>query len=253
MTVSKQRIKRQKPSAAARLRPFWLLVVALVVALLAGVAALLILPVMVPRTIDVTGNHIVSSAEILSRAQIDRHRNMWAQNTKAIAQRVESIPYVGEVFIHRRPPETMIVEITERQPYAVVTLGNDQRVEVDRDLRILDSAPPANVHIPELLAKAAPSAKPGDFLKDPQLVALRDDSVALAEAGVIGARFSHDRFGDLDVVLPNGIQLWLGEESELAKKIPLVNPILHQVGRAGKPIAAIDLRAPSTPIVVYRK
>jgi len=50
---------------------------------------------------------------------------------------------------------------------------------------------------------------------------------------------------------PRGVQLLLGDDEDLARKIALIGPILSQT--AGRRIAAIDLRAPGTPVVVYRR
>jgi hypothetical protein len=42
-----------------------------------------------------------------------------------------------------------------------------------------------------------------------------------------------------------------GDDADLAKKIPLVQPILTQTAH-GRPIRAIDLRAIGTPVIVYK-
>ena len=49
---------------------------------------------------------------------------------------------------------------------------------------------------------------------------------------------------------PRGVQLLLGDDEDLTRKIALIGPILSQTAK--KKITAIDLRAPATPVVVYR-
>jgi DNA-binding transcriptional regulator YdaS (Cro superfamily) len=44
----------------------------------------------------------------------------------------------------------------------------------------------------------------------------------------------------------------LGPQSDLAQKLTLVDAILAQVVHGQRRIAAIDVRAPGTPVVVYR-
>ena len=224
----------------------------LVVAILAGAAVAAMLPVMEPRTITVSGNRQVSRDEILARAQIDQQRNMWLQDTAAMAKRIEAIPFISTAYVHRRPPSAIVIDVTERQTFAIVASSGAPALQVDRDLRVLKSVA-ATGKFPVFVTKAPLRASPGDYLADSEAIALRDDSVALADAGVVGERFWHDKYGDLDVALPDGVQLLLGDESDLAKRIPLVNPVLQQVGRTGKKISAIDLRSPNTPIVVYKK
>ncbi|MBV8148438.1 MAG: hypothetical protein JO092_05045, partial [Candidatus Eremiobacteraeota bacterium] len=43
-----------------------------------------------------------------------------------------------------------------------------------------------------------------------------------------------------------------GDDADLTKKAALVNPILAQVDRGRRRISALDLRAPGTPVVVYK-
>ena len=43
--------------------------------------------------------------------------------------------------------------------------------------------------------------------------------------------------------LRGGIRVMLGDETDMRKKIALIDPILSQVVRKGKPADAIDLRA----------
>lgn len=63
----------------------------------------------------------------------------------------------------------------------------------------------------------------------------------------------YDKFGDLVAATTGGISLLLGEDADLAKKTPLIDPIISQVSATGKKLAAVDLRAPKTPVVVYKR
>jgi cell division septal protein FtsQ len=244
-----RKTKRSQPKAGARLRPFWLLMLALVLALGAGAFWALSLPIFRPKTLAVSGNDVVPSSAVLDRAAIDPRQNMWLQDSAAIEKRVEGIPYVNTVHLERAIGAETIV-VTERVPYAIAG-ETKRRWLVDRTLRVLEPAPPDSM-LPWLRAPILDSPAAGAFLTDAGLPALRDDNDALAAAKLAVASLEHDRYGDLVVVLRNGVRVLFGDEAELAKKIPLVQPILDQVGRAGRPIAAIDLRAETTPIVVYK-
>jgi cell division septal protein FtsQ len=124
---------------------------------------------------------------------------------------------------------------------------------VDRDLRVLHTPDSAFDALPAFVVKQLPMPHLGVTLDQPDLIALRNDEDALANAHLAISNLEHDKFGDLVVTLHNGIRVLFGDESDLAKKIPLVDPILTQVGREGRPIAAIDLRAIKTPVVEYKK
>jgi cell division protein FtsQ len=208
-------------------------------------------PALRPQSIYVGGNRVVPRDEILKAAAIDSRKNIWMQNTAGMRRRIEAIPYILTAEVHRRPPAGVDIIVTERKPFATLTTaGGDY--EIDRDLRVLQSAD-ANGGLSAFIVKDISSVQLGATLAQPDVRALRDDEDALANAQLAPASLSHDKYGDLVVTLHNGIRVLFGDESDLAKKIPLVNPILTQVGRAGRPISTIDLRAPGTPVVVYKR
>ncbi len=244
--------RRRKKTAAARLRPFWFLVLLLFVLAACGAYLFVTWPALRPHSVAVEGNHVVPKAAILEAARIDLRTNMWLQNTRVMGQRIDAIPYVDTASVHRLPPATFTIRVTERVPFArLVTSGGT--VIVDRTLRALQEAEPTFDALPAFIAKTAPRPRVGTTVTEPQTVALRNDEEALAGASLVTSTLEHDKFGDLVVTLHNGVRVLFGDEIDLAQKIPLVEPILTQVGKQGRPIAAIDLRAPKTPVVVYKK
>jgi cell division protein FtsQ len=249
--VSARMARRRKPSAAARLRPFWVL---LLLALVAGAAigyAFVEAPAFRPSQIAIEGNHVVSRAEILERARVDSETNVWLQNTGAMRSRIAQIPRIGEVRVRRIPPAQLEIAVTERVPFAIVRSGRDEAV-VDRTLRVLSPAPADSAdRFPVLAGPSSIALRPGLFLTQHELSALRDDQIALASAHLDLATLAHDRFGGLVVTLRNGVRVLFGDESDLSRKTPLVEPILRQVARKSRPMKAIDLRAPGTPVVDY--
>lgn len=247
MSRPRKNIARRKPSAASRIRPFWILLVLLVIAGGIGGYYLAAWPAFRARHIVVIGNHRVSTHTIVARAAIDRRLNVWLQNIAAAAARVSTIPDIGLVTIRRGFPASVTILVTERAPFAQIHAGAETAV-IDRDLRVLQA--PAPAALAKLFVRVAlPPA--GRFIKDERVTRLRDDYERLTDAHVVVAVLRYDRFGDLIAGTPRGVQLLLGDDEDLARKIALIGPILSQT--AGKRIAAIDLRAPGTPVVVYRR
>ncbi|MDE2482429.1 MAG: FtsQ-type POTRA domain-containing protein [bacterium] len=244
--------KRRRPSPARRVRPFWLLfLLALVLASIGGYA-LATWPALRPHDVLVEGNHVVPKGEILARAAVALDQNIWLQNTQAMRKRIAAIPYIDDVRVTRRLPATLVLSVTERAPFAVLRSG-DGAVLADVHLRVLAPAEGTSARaLPVFLVGATPTLDAGSFVTDPAIVALRDDELALLDAHIAPAMLAHDKYGDLVATLRSGVRILFGDETDLAKAIPLVNPILTQVGRAGRPISAIDLRSLSAPVVVYK-
>jgi cell division septal protein FtsQ len=245
MSRPRKPVARRKRSAAARLRPFWILLVLLIAAGGLGGYYAATWPGFRANQIVVIGNHRVSAKDILHHAAINRRVNVWLM--RAAADRVALIPDVGNVTVGRSFPASISIVVRERHPFAVILSGNKQIV-VDRDLRVLDFA--AAPTLPQFVVPIQ-HLVPGKDVQDERAVRLRDDYDQLEGAHVIVRSMRYDRFGDLMAITPRGVQILLGgDDEDLARKISLIGQILSQT--AGKRIAAIVLRAPGTPVVRYK-
>jgi len=242
--------KRRKKSAAARLRPFWIVIAFLLALGAGGAAALAMWPGFAPKDVQVVGNQRVSRADVLARAGVAPNVNIWLQNTRAIEARVEELPYVATARVNRIPPSSIAIEIRERVPFAVVTEGS-QAVLVDRDLRVLEPAAAPAALVTFTLAPGT-DLQPGIFLKSQEATALLATYDRLIAARVVPVALAYDKFGGVVATMRGGIRVMLGDDDEMPRKIALIDPILSQVVRGGKPADAIDLRAPNTPVVDYK-
>lgn len=233
------------------MRPFWIPFVLAAIAVGAGLYYAATWPGFYPKRVSVGGNRVVPASEILSRASIAVHENIWLQNMHAAAGRIETIPYVKSASIRRTLPATVRISIEERRPFALVQFGGDT-VLVDHDLRVLQGGSLA-LTLPVIAGKDAPAPRAGTFIRDAQIQRLRDDDDALVRAHVAVRSLRYDKFGDLVAVTSGGIRLLLGDDTDLSTKTGLVDPIISQVSASGKKLAAVDLRAPNTPVVVYKQ
>ncbi len=109
---------------AAR-RPIWKVAVAAVaagVALLAplwGPRALAELAYFRVRRVEIVGARFVRPSDILGRLHVDTLSSVW-QPAGPLEERIASHPGVRSVRVGRRLPGTLVVEITERWPVALV-------------------------------------------------------------------------------------------------------------------------------------
>ncbi|HEY8320222.1 MAG TPA: FtsQ-type POTRA domain-containing protein [Candidatus Baltobacteraceae bacterium] len=248
--------RRRKKSAASRLSRFWILAVAIAVAAAIGGYFAATWSGFNPSKIAVVGNDaLVPTGQVLAAAGLDRRRNVWLQDTHAAAARVEAIAYVATARVHRLFPASVTIAVTERAPFAMVgAYGSTQgRALVDADLRVLsDVADDAPAAMPTIETNRPVALAIGSFLKDPEVVAMRDDLGALRAAHVDVVDLRYDKYESLIVRLRDGTIVLLGDDGEdLQKKIALIGPIRAQLAK-GRPIAAIDLRAPNTPVVRYK-
>ena len=106
----------------------------------AGIALLLVVasPVWAPlllrrmaffhvRRVEIVGAHFVPASDILSRLHVDTLASVWDPTTP-LAARVATQPEVQTVNVRRKLPGTLVVEITERVPVALVPANSGFRV-----------------------------------------------------------------------------------------------------------------------------
>ena len=243
--------RRRKPNLAARVLPFWLLG-AVVAALLvwAGVWLAHATWFRVARVgIDVPVASPVSRDRVRAAASLQPDVNVWLVDPRAIARRVEAIPYADVATVHRGqfPQPFVEIGITVRRPAACVRAGA-REVTLDATARVLQDgcALPSTVRID---AGHASLPRPGAYVNDPAVGQLLGDEKELAAANLTLRALRRDRFGGLEAVDVTGVVIRFGEDEGLAAKAALVGPVRAGVGK--RRIRAIDLRAPSTPTVEF--
>jgi POTRA domain, FtsQ-type len=245
--------RRRKPSLAARVRPFWIVALVLVALLGWGGYALATASwFRVARvSIEVPLASPVSRAQVTAAAAIAPDANAWLIRTAAVARRIEAIPYVDRALIHRGqfPQPFVEIDVSLRRPSACVR-GAGQMVTIDATSRVLQTG----CALPEtslIDAGKATLASPGARITDPDVARLLADAKLLADANLTVRTLGRDRWGGLEAIDVTGLILRFGDDTDLAKKVALVAPVRAGIGTK-RPLRAIDLRAPDTPVVQFR-
>ncbi len=247
-----RRKRRSKPSLRTRIRTFWLLGLVIIGGGVWGGWTLATLPAFRLHDLAVTGATRVSRAEIVARASIDPHANVWLLDRGAIERRIEAIPFVRTATVHREPLATVWIDVDERKPDACVRDAAGHESLVDDDLRVLTRTCASDAEV-TYDVRGVVDAPPGTFLSDPELRALQADAHALAATGNRYRSFSHDAYGELDAVMLSGIDVRFGDDDDLGRKERLIGPILAEIGPRLGNVRSLDVRAPSTPVVEFWK
>ncbi len=241
--------RRTKPSLAVRLRALWLFAAFAALLLAALGVTFANLPQLRVRSVEanVPPGPVTRDA-VLAAARVDPDANLWLLDTGALRRRVEALPYVASAAVHRAqfPAPSVTIDVTLREASACVQSAGGI-VTIDAAARVLQAGC-ASGFLP-LVQAGGPAAAPGDTLSDPGTAALLADTRAIA-AHVPIRLVRRDRFGGVEAVDTRGVLLKFGDDADLASKVALVEPIRAGAGR-GRRLRAIDLRAPTTPIVEF--
>lgn len=251
MTVASRPRRRSRPSLVSRVRRFWLIGIVFALLLLAGGFALASAPIFRLHELSITGLTHVARRDVVARAAIDPHANVWLLDRASIARRIEELPYVATAHVHRRLLGNVWLEIAERAPDGCVRSNGGVTLTVDRDDRVLErGCVPGAPRFYEL--RTATDLAAGSFAHAPELAALQNDARALGTEGDRFQTLRHDAFGGLEAELANGVWIRFGDDRDLDRKRKLIAPILAQLGPRATTVLALDLRAPATPVVQFR-
>jgi cell division protein FtsQ len=74
-------------------------------------------------TIEVTRNHTIDSREIIALANVRAGDDLLRLNLGKIGEQLEKNPWIESVRVKRYFPHTLTVDVTEREPVAVINVG----------------------------------------------------------------------------------------------------------------------------------
>ena len=109
-----------------RWRVWRFVVLALVLVLLAGGAAWALWrsDLLSVQGVEVTGNKMVTDEQVRRAADVPLHGPLVSVDLDAVTTRVEAIAEVRSVNVSRQWPDQVRIDVTEREPLAVVEIGD---------------------------------------------------------------------------------------------------------------------------------
>ena len=118
-----------------------------------------------------TGVRTVSDQEIKAIAGIKPKMNIYATSLEPIKKRLESHPDIRSVTITRQHPDTLVIQITEREPAAVIkTDGTQPDIPIDRDgLMLSEKKMEHALHLPKLCGLGSVTYRPGSRVAEPRV------------------------------------------------------------------------------------
>lgn len=116
-------IKNTKPNnAKPKSKKIKVLIISILV--LIAIIATMLSPLFNIKNIQVVGNTILSSEEIISISGIKTEENMFKVMKLKTIDRIKENAYINEVVIHKKLPNTIEIQVKERKPSFMLEYGN---------------------------------------------------------------------------------------------------------------------------------
>ena len=220
--------------------------------------------------IYVSGTTRYEHEEIIEASGIKTGDNMFLLNKFEVAERIlDEFPYIEQIKIRRKLPDTFTFEITEREPSAYV-MSEGNRWLIDKKgylLEMLDKD--TEVKLPKISGIEVMTPRAGG-----QLVIKNEDqmsplcevltSLDFAEMTADIARIEIDKLYDIKLIYGDRFMVSLGDTGELSKKIEMLRAVLSELAEFDrgtinvsavkearfKPDSKIDL-SEKTPLINY--
>jgi len=196
------------------------------------------------RSLAVTGNAHLSSAQVASIGGVTPRTNVLWLSAGALERRLERNPWIKEARISRTLPSLLTIAIVERTPAAVLA-GTELLVSSDgvvlgqaestTALPLIEFDPPG---------RGAPVRLPSDLPALEVVRALPRDLLPTV------TRIGFDRSGRLTLTLHGGTRVILGDEEAASAKTAALRALLRWIDRTGILVAYIDLTVPTAPAVL---
>lgn len=171
------------------------------------------------ENIEVSGQSAYTAEQIIGAAEVERGDNLFAVNKfKIMRQIISRLPYVDEISVSRRLPDTLVINVTECVPAAAIQ-GGDAWWIIDTKGKILERTDENRAaEFPPLTGLTPDSPVVGEQLKaaegeDGKLSSLEKLFAALA------AREMIDQAESFDLTAINFIKMGYG--GRFTVKIPM--------------------------------
>jgi cell division protein FtsQ len=196
------------------------------------------------KTVHVEGTGSGALEQRLDAALTEAGKQMTTLNVNqgALAEAARPFPLVESVSADSSFPNTLTVQVTERQPVGLIGDGSND-VAVAGDGTILRGLPTNHLHLPQLPLSSPPK---GPRLRGP----MRQQTEVLGAAPAALLRYVDDSFNSesgVGVQLAGGVQLVFGTAAQSAAKWRAATAVLSDPGLGS--LDYVDLSVASRPAV----
>jgi cell division protein FtsQ len=267
-----RRIRVRRETGQRRLRRLALGLAAL--ALVVGAAAATRSPLLDVERVEVTGTDRTSVDAVLRAVAVERGEPLVSVDVGAAARRVEELPWVDDATVARGWPSTVEVQVSEREPVALVHVTGAHVALVDAEGRVLtiEARPGAAAEDEQAgvaggpgeggTSEGATAAGEGAATGPAALAVLTGVEGPLVEGGTLeGAAGEALRVAlavaermpgavtsvstELEAELADGGIIRFGDAGRLDAKVTAAKTVLDQVDLSC--LAVLDVRVPGSP------
>jgi len=235
--------------------PSKLIPVALILLFLAGTSfGFLRSSFFLVEEIEISGLATIPSNEITVLADYVKGTNIFDVDLIMLAERIEACPRVDKVIAKRKLPSTLVLNVTERVPVAVMPYSG-YYVLVDAAGFAIAIAESYGAKDPPLIT----GIRPQQVLVGKRIELQELDSMLLVATTLpphLVKEVSEVSYGDttgISIYLQSGtwVTLGLGTGKEYLARLDVLDSLLLRLDKENRHASYIDVRFPTRPVIKY--
>ena len=198
------------------------------------------------RSLEVEGASPAVARQVREVLEPLRGKSLVAVDGADVADRLTALPWVESVRLDRSFPHTLRVAVTPEQPVAVLRRGAEAWL-VSASGRVLEEGGARErTRLPRIWLPASAEPLVGGRVQDGAAVAVAALAPAAGTPFLARVRFVRQGEETLTLVLRSGIEVRLGDTSELLLKLEIARAILSGLVAPGY----LDLSVPDRPVLL---
>lgn len=224
-------------------RKLLIIIAASIVAL--SIAAVLILsfsPLLAAKKIEVAGSKLVSEKKLLEALAPLEGVPLPRISESRVAELIGDQPAVDEIVVRAKMPDTLVVEVVEAEPVAILVEGKNSY--------IVSSTGEKLKKVGEKDKTKLPRVKASDQTKDPEQFQLLTGILSTVEPNVLKqvSTATLTQAGFMELALPKKRTLIWGDGAKAALKNEVAKIFLDELKENPKMAKVIDVTNPENPV-----
>jgi cell division protein FtsQ len=203
--------------------------------------------------VAVLGNQVIDQQKVVDSSAVREGQNIFSLNLADIRDKVKLDPYVSDASVRRELPGTVVIEVTERNPIGVLSVGGTGYLVSDDGVVLEKMGLEDDFDFPLLMATPDNTFSIGDRLPDPDILYALTILLSMREK----TPTCYTRLETMEVFSETLISLKLkncdglfligpGAVEESLTRLDLLLPKL-----LGVPFTTVDLRFSSKAIIKF--
>jgi len=235
----------------------WSVLTIVIISIMSGF--ILSLPVWQISSVKVAGINYLPEAKMISTAKIPQGENIFLIDLDEVRARFSNMIQIKEIKIKRKLPSTIVIEIKERAPYAIVVIGGTTSLVDEDGYVIAGKSLSSSIYkldiskYPVIRGVNKKNLEKGMRLDQNDREFVRTALEMLSKFIDISAiQIEVGDREDIVIYIEDILKVKIGAPSDIERKIKIIKAMRDSVQGKWTKITYIDVRVPDSPVIKFR-